>query len=216
MPQTQLSTSTSLAIVTMSSNNMNNNRLGEKDADIIFSCLANNERPPERLDFNIIRVPKNGQKFSPPSLELENGMYVLLKGSETPSSLTDRVLSADDLSTLARCPWSLSGPQQKDSSKTVQQRYCYPRGSTNYSSDKGAIMYTKVDDNGVEGHDVRVVSNLCCVCCLSCMSQFRLSHQYCCLCLVTCVLFPQEGQACSQASKEASWNACLKQAEGCD
>lgn len=46
-------------------------RLLEPDVNTIFYCFANNELPPENLNFRIIRIPQNGLKLSPPSFELE-------------------------------------------------------------------------------------------------------------------------------------------------
>lgn len=46
-------------------------RLKEQDATTIFRCLANNEPPPENLNFKIIRIPRNAMKMAPPSFEYE-------------------------------------------------------------------------------------------------------------------------------------------------
>ena len=55
----------------MPANNTAAKRLTETDAKAIFSSLANNEQPPDGLDFRIIKVPQNGLKLSPPSLEFD-------------------------------------------------------------------------------------------------------------------------------------------------
>jgi len=136
-------------------------RLHEDDAKGVFESIADNEEPPQGLDFKIIRVPKNGLKLSPPSLDFDCGLYVLLRSptnnaSETsvPSKLRGKVQTDSDLACCATCPWSLSGPQQ-GSHTQIQQRYCYPRGQHKYSS-KGAAVWTKIDERGKENIDCRI------------------------------------------------------------
>jgi hypothetical protein len=41
------------------------------------------------------------------------------------------------------CPWSLSGPQFPHPT-AIQQRYCYPKGDPDYSSQKGGALWTMV------------------------------------------------------------------------
>ena len=55
-----------------------------------------------------------------------------------------------------KCPWSLSGPQFPNPAP-LQQRYCYPRGDTEYASQKGGSLWTIVDDNGKEDFTYRLL-----------------------------------------------------------
>lgn len=50
-------------------------RLTETDVQLIFSCLTNNQQPPTKLRFKIIRVPHNGLKLSPPSFEFNGKSF---------------------------------------------------------------------------------------------------------------------------------------------
>ena len=50
-------------------------RLTETDVKLIFSCLTNNQQPPTKLRFKIIRVPQNGLKLSPPSFEFNGKSF---------------------------------------------------------------------------------------------------------------------------------------------
>ena len=63
---------------------------------------------------------------------------------KVPSHLLDCVLSPDS---SRACPWSLSGPQFPQPT-AIQQRYCYPKGSPEYSSRKGGALWTMVRDSG--------------------------------------------------------------------
>jgi len=73
---------------------------------------------------------------------------------------------------LETCPWSLSGPQFPGghsianvasasskylSSGTIQQRYCYPRGREEYSSQKGGALWTLCREDGKEDHEYRLL-----------------------------------------------------------
>lgn len=137
-------------------------RLQENDARDIFYSVANNEAPLlNRPDFHIIRIPKSGLKLSPPSLDFDCGLYVLLRSptnnssdAKVPSKLYGKLLPEDDLARWATCPWSLSGPQQSKNSQ-IQQRYCYPRGQARCSS-KGAAIWTQIDGEGKEDINCRI------------------------------------------------------------
>ena len=41
------------------------------------------------------------------------------------------------------CHWSLSGPQFPKPTR-IQQRYCYPKGDEEYSSQRGGALWTMV------------------------------------------------------------------------
>ena len=124
-----------------------------------------NELPPKDLTFSIIRIPNDGQKLSPPSLELDDGLYILLRSqSKTklatiPSNLRSLTLLTDgDLSEIPHCPWSLSGPQYpRRAGERVQQRYWYPRGVGEYSNGKGGSMWTVVNKKGQEDIGCRLL-----------------------------------------------------------
>lgn len=132
---------------------------------IISTNSPQNELPPKDLTFSIIRIPNDGQKLSPPSLELDDGLYILLRSqSKTklatiPSNLRSlTLLTGDDLSEIPHCPWSLSGPQYpRRAGERVQQRYCYPRGVGEYSNGKGGSMWTVVNKKGQEDIDCRLL-----------------------------------------------------------
>lgn len=55
------------------------------------------------------------------------------------------------------CPWSVSGPQLQTNATALQQRYCYPKGTGEYSEDKGGAVWTLVS-NGVENIDTRILN----------------------------------------------------------
>ena len=89
-----------------------------------------------------------------------DGIYVLLKMEVTiPPNLTDRVLLHRDLSKLPERPWSLSGPQYSgDRVFKLQQRYCTPKGDKDeFRGCTKASMWTLVDTNGEENHDMRLL-----------------------------------------------------------
>lgn len=85
-------------------------------------------------------------------LFIPDGLYILLKPQKkkkstntldqptVPSTLLHRVLENIPAST---CPWSLSGPQFPHPT-AIQQRYCYPKGEPDYSSQKGGALWTMV------------------------------------------------------------------------
>ena len=109
-------------------------------------------------------MDKDGLKLSPPNLELEDGIYVLLRASSDgtiatiPSEFEDSLLDDNDLAEIKACPWSLSGPQYpKRAGSRIQQRYCYPRGLGSYSTGKGGAMWTLIDRKGKENIDQRVL-----------------------------------------------------------
>ena len=109
-------------------------------------------------------MDKDGLKLSPPNLELEDGIYVLLRASSDgtiatiPSEFEDSLLDDNDLAEIKACPWSLSGPQYpKRAGSRIQQRYCYPRGLGSYSTGKGGSMWTLIDRKGKENIDQRVL-----------------------------------------------------------
>ena len=54
------------------------------------------------------------------------------------------------------CPWSLSGPQFPQPT-AIQQRYCYPKGSADYSSRKGGALWTMYGPEGRENLDYRLL-----------------------------------------------------------
>jgi len=54
------------------------------------------------------------------------------------------------------CPWSLSGPQFPTPT-AIQQRYCYPKGDAEYSSNKGGALWTTYKENGMEDLDWRIL-----------------------------------------------------------
>ena len=132
---------------------------------IISTNSPQNELPPKDLTFSIIRIPNDGQKLSPPSLELDDGLYILLRSQSKaklatiPSNLRSLTLLTDgDLSEIPHCPWSLSGPQYpRRAGERVQQRYCYPRGVGEYSNGKGGSMWTVVNKKGQEDIDCRLL-----------------------------------------------------------
>mmetsp|Transcript_30956 Transcript_30956/g.43953 ORF Transcript_30956/g.43953 Transcript_30956/m.43953 type:complete len:98 (-) Transcript_30956:569-862(-) len=81
-----------------------------------------------------------------------DGLYILLKPQKRKKSMQDssqpKVPSnfVDKLLTEIpnqECPWSLSGPQFPQPT-AIQQRYCYPRGDPDYSSQKGGALWTMV------------------------------------------------------------------------
>jgi hypothetical protein len=97
----------------------------------------------------------------------EDGLFVLLKpekkNKKSGSSVIDRSLVPPHLIHLAVktsfeeiCPWSLSGPQFPQPT-AIQQRYCYPRGSEEYSSRKGGALWTMYGPDGQENLDFRLL-----------------------------------------------------------
>lgn len=139
-------------------------RLHEDDARDIFRSVARNAPPPpHRPDFRVVRVPRSDRKLSPPSLDFDCGLYVLLRSptddpsdAVVPSALAGKVLPDDALARWAACGWSLSGPQQSKH-RQIQQRYCYPRGQGRGST-KGAAIWTQIDGDGNEDVDCRLLN----------------------------------------------------------
>ena len=91
------------------------------------------------------------------------GLYILLrptgknkrkrKPPKVPEHLKDLVMKEMPPET---CPWSLSGPQFPKPT-AIQQRYCYPKGHTDYSSIKGAALWTIFRSDGVEDLEFRLL-----------------------------------------------------------
>lgn len=54
------------------------------------------------------------------------------------------------------CSWSLSGPQYPLPT-AIQQRYCYPKGDPDYSSQTGGALFTMCGHNGRENLDFRLL-----------------------------------------------------------
>lgn len=54
------------------------------------------------------------------------------------------------------CPWSLSGPQFPQPT-AIQQRYCYPKGRPEYSSQKGGALWTMYRNDGKEDLTYRLL-----------------------------------------------------------
>ena len=116
----------------MSRNATTQHRLGENDINTIFYSITNNVQPPEKLQFKIIRIPPAGLKLAPPQLELQCGIYVLLRSSkdrqaQIPSNLTGTLLADDNLAGISTREWQMSGPQFQKGQASLQLRYCYPR-----------------------------------------------------------------------------------------
>lgn len=96
------------------------------------------------------------------------GLYVLLppvpksKGKETkqpqptdptiPPHLQHLVMTKMPLET---CPWNLSGPQFPPPT-AIQQRYCYPKGSHEYSRERGGALWTMYTNHGKEDTKFRL------------------------------------------------------------
>lgn len=55
-----------------------------------------------------------------------------------------------------KCPWSLSGPQFPLPT-AIQQRYCYPKGTPEYSSRKGGALWTMCGNNNAEHVEFRLL-----------------------------------------------------------
>ncbi|CAJ1932075.1 unnamed protein product [Cylindrotheca closterium] len=135
-------------------------RLAEADVRAIFDSLHGAHPPPEGLKFQIIPVGPSGLKLSPPAIEFDNGLYVLLRPEkkdqpkpQLPTHL--RQYLAKEIPGQA-CPWSLSGPQFSQPTE-LQQRYCYPKGNPSYSSQKGGALWTMYDNNGHEDLNYRLL-----------------------------------------------------------
>jgi len=147
-------------------NAVNVPRLSGDDVRSIYNSIFSNTVPTARKDLNlhIVVMGSDHQKLSPPSYEYEDGLYLLLKssrkGATTPSDDDLRVSS--NLKHLVRtefsknsCPWTLSGPQFPMPTK-IQQRYCYPRGSQEYSNEKGGVLWSIYDKDGNENLTYRL------------------------------------------------------------
>jgi len=96
---------------------------------------------------------------------ITDGLFILLKPQKkkksyqaadqpmVPSSLMHMVMQ-DILP--ATCPWSLSGPQFPHPT-AIQQRYCYPKGDPDYSSQKGGALWTMYGTDGKEDLEYRLL-----------------------------------------------------------
>lgn len=98
-----------------------------------------------------------------------DGLYVLLKpirkrknqseeeaakhGPKAPRHLQHLVTS---FTSKEICPWSLSGPQFPTPT-AIQQRYCYPKGRLEYSSQKGGALWTMYGKDGKEDFTYRLL-----------------------------------------------------------
>ncbi len=89
-----------------------------------------------------------------------DGYYLLLRPEvPIPSALVSRRISQTSLATTPiLSPWSLSGPQYKktDGSVDLQQRYCAPKGESEYCTLTKGSLWTQVTSEG-EDFDVRVL-----------------------------------------------------------
>ncbi|GKY93081.1 hypothetical protein MPSEU_000276400 [Mayamaea pseudoterrestris] len=141
-------------------------RLEDKDVRSIFECLHEGKPPPFRLSFQIVPVGSNGLKLSPPSYEFPDGLYVLLRprvksktvdhsGPRAPPHLQHLVWKEGEIPPES-CPWSLSGPQFPQPT-AIQQRYCYPKGRSEYSDNKGGALWTMYNTNGKEDTEFRLL-----------------------------------------------------------
>lgn len=139
-------------------------RLADVDVRAIFECLHHHKPPPAHLNFRIVTVGTTGLKLSPPSLEFEDGLYVLLRPQHKKNNLEQPKAPAH-LQYLVEpvapieyetCPWSLSGPQFPQPT-AIQQRYCYPKGRQEYASFKGGALWTMYDADGKENLEFRLL-----------------------------------------------------------
>jgi len=143
-------------------------RLSDDDVRTIFDCVYQNKLPPKNLHFRIVVVGPQGLKLSPPSIQFEDGLYILLRpqkkrrgtsrdyaadSPKIPPRLVNHVMREKP---QAACPWSLSGPQFPQPT-ALQQRYCYPKGNPEYSSQKGGALWTRYHDNGKEDLEYRLL-----------------------------------------------------------
>jgi len=138
-------------------------RISTDEVIMIFDCLLKNKAPPECLQFQIIPAGTSGIRLSPPPYEYQDGLYVLKMADNRakvgrnpttiPSNLAPYVMNSFP---PLKCPWSLSGPQFPNPAP-LQQRYCYPRGDTEYASRKGGSLWTIVDDDGKEDLTYRLL-----------------------------------------------------------
>jgi len=141
-------------------------RLSDDDVKTVFECIYSNKPPPNKsLRFHIVPVGPEGLRLSPPSYQFQDGLYVLLKPEKkasretvvrkkVPSNLQGLVVS-ENAFPVESCPWSLSGPQFPQPTG-IQQRYCYPKGDPNYSSNKGGALWTMFI-NGKEDTEYRLL-----------------------------------------------------------
>ncbi|KAL3921306.1 MAG: hypothetical protein SGILL_002815 [Bacillariaceae sp.] len=92
--------------------------------------------------------------------EFTEGLYVLLapEKKNTPKPRVPHHLRNLEVTENPEelCPWSLSGPQFPQPT-AIQQRYCYPKGSEEYSSTKGGGVWTMYGPNGHENWDFRLL-----------------------------------------------------------
>ncbi|KAL7581445.1 hypothetical protein ACA910_022024 [Epithemia clementina (nom. ined.)] len=147
-------------------------RLSDDDVRSIFECLHGHgplPPPSKNLNFSIVPVGSDGQKLSPPQFEFQEGLYVLLRPDKRPKKQQDSrtpppqpprhlrhlLLSPEQLP-KASCPWSLSGPQFPQPT-ALQQRYCYPKGTPEYSCRVGGALWTVYGADGQEDLEFRLL-----------------------------------------------------------
>ena len=126
-------------------------RIPDEDVRAIFKCLYHEVSKPEHLDFSIVYVGPDGKDRSPPAFEFCPGIYVLLRPDKKPKHNVEsfvRPKPPDHLQHLMMqkklppdCPWGLSGPQFPKPT-AIQQRYCYPKGRSEYSNRIGGALWT--------------------------------------------------------------------------
>jgi hypothetical protein len=92
-----------------------------------------------------------------------DGLYVLLRPEKKKKNNVDRPEPPTHLHHLLMtnvpaetCPWSLSGPQFPQPT-AIQQRYAYPKGRVEYSSRKGAALWTMYGADGREDQEYRLL-----------------------------------------------------------
>jgi hypothetical protein len=95
-----------------------------------------------------------------------DGLYVLLKAAKKPKDKSKDYPVPHAPAHLAHlvwkdalpenCPWSLSGPQYSHQT-AIQQRYCYPKGSPEYSRTKGGALWTMYNAEGKEDDEFRLL-----------------------------------------------------------
>mmetsp|Transcript_26551 Transcript_26551/g.55572 ORF Transcript_26551/g.55572 Transcript_26551/m.55572 type:complete len:594 (-) Transcript_26551:93-1874(-) len=160
---TSASTSGELSCLTHGSSTIR--RLADEDVRAIFECLHGEGPQPSNLQFSIVPAGP-GMKLSPPSYEFKDGLYILLRPEkkskkpkreqlvpQCPEHLEHLLIQKPFKET---CPWSLSGPQFPTPT-AIQQRYCYPKGSPEYSSRVGGALWTMYGADGKEDLEFRLL-----------------------------------------------------------
>lgn len=97
-----------------------------------------------------------------------DGLYVLLRPEKKPRNrspnnhdygptIPPHLAHLEMTEPMAEtCPWSLSGPQFPIPT-AIQQRYCYPKGTPEYSSRKGGALWTMCGPNNAENVEYRLL-----------------------------------------------------------